>query len=310
MNWLKVDYNSWLGLQELRVPSCTGTLIAPDTILTAAHCLDVELLNLEDAQLLDSEFHITFESDLSVYAEYPATPFPDDSIKVRKIVPHPDFDIQTLQGVDGPGDHADIGLIFLEKPVTNVEPAIVITPVEASQIKIHTPVKIAGWGMRQPEQTSPNRNNSSSISGIKHCADSEINELGEKEFQIGSDTHSSRKCHGDSGGPSYMDVVTTSVRYERVIGITSHSYDFSDCYKGGVDTRVDVWYDWIDKQMKEHCADGTRPWCEVTGIIPPEYYDPPKVVEESGCSSLGGPSALLLIAFGPLLRKRLRRATD
>ncbi len=80
-----------------------------------------------------------------------------------------------------------------------------------------------------------------------------------------------------------MEVNTNSTRYERVVGITSHTYDLSDCYKGGVDTRVDVWFDWIDDQMQRHCADGTRVWCDLAGVIPPEYYDPPVAVDDSGC---------------------------
>jgi len=307
MNWLEVEFQNWLGLREIRVPSCSGILIAPDTVLTAAHCLDVELLNLGDAELLDYEYHITFEPDLSVYAEYPATPFPDDSIKAKQIIPHPDFNIHALQGVNGPGDYADVGLIFLEKPVTHVEPAILITPEEASQIKIRTPVKIAGWGMSTPELNSMDPN-AIGTAGVKYCAESEINELGDMEMQIGSDTRSSRKCHGDSGGPSYMDVNTTTARYDRVVGITSHTYDTADCYKGGVDTRADVWFNWIDSQMQKNCANGTRVWCDVYGVIPPEYYNPPAAADDSGCDCTQAPAAGIWFLFLliPFFRRRMR----
>ena len=59
-------------------------------------------------------------------------------------------------------------------------------------------------------------------------------------MQIGSGSETSRKCHGDSGGPTYMDVTTTSDVKQRVIGVTSHAYDESDCAKGGIDTRIDL----------------------------------------------------------------------
>ena len=44
-----------------------------------------------------------------------------------------------------------------------------------------------------------------------------INEIGGAEMQIGSDERSSRKCHGDSGGPTYLRVETESSRKERTL---------------------------------------------------------------------------------------------
>ena len=79
-----------------------------------------------------------------------------------------------------------------------------------------------------------------------------------------------RKCHGDSGGPTFLDVETDSSESMRLIGVTSHAYDDSDCNEtGGVDTRADAYLDWIDAEMTARCDDGTRVWCDVTGILPP-----------------------------------------
>jgi MYXO-CTERM domain-containing protein len=66
-----------------------------------------------------------------------------------------------------------------------------------------------------------------------------------------------------------MDLdVDTEVK-TRLIGVTSHAYDNSDCdEKGGVDTRVDHYLAWIDAEMSARCADGTRSWCDEPGIIP------------------------------------------
>ena len=54
----------------------------------------------------------------------------------------------------------------------------------------------------------------------------------------------------------------------RLIGVTSHAYDASDCdSKGGVDTRLDYYLSWIDLEMSERCEDGSRAWCDVMGIV-------------------------------------------
>ena len=84
-----------------------------------------------------------------------------------------------------------------------------------------------------------------------------------------------------------MNVNTASDVKSRVIGITSHAYDQSDCAKGGVDTRVDSWLSWIDEQMSAACADGTRVWCEVDGIVPATYYDVPVESGEAGAGAGG-----------------------
>ena len=54
----------------------------------------------------------------------------------------------------------------------------------------------------------------------------------------------------------------------RVIGVTSHAYDASDCEsKGGVDTRVDAYLDWIESELVSRCEDGSRAWCDEMGIV-------------------------------------------
>ena len=71
---------------------------------------------------------------------------------------------------------------------------------------------------------------------------------------------------GDSGGPSFA----TFGGEVRVIGVTSHAYDTSDCFEtGGVDTRTDAYLDWIESNMTAYCDNGIRTWCEVSGIINP-----------------------------------------
>jgi hypothetical protein len=101
-----------------------------------------------------------------------------------------------------------------------------------------------------------------------------------------------------------MTVETSSTRKERVVGVTSHAYDASDCAKGGIDTRVDSWRGWIDAEMSKRCSDGTRSWCTVAGVILPSYYEPKKARagsdrDESGCdcSQTNSSSAWLLLVL-------------
>ena len=194
----------------------------------------------------------------------------------------------------------------------DIEPAIVITKEEAEQLTVEK-VSIVGWGMQTAEGGSPWEAPPAGTTGKKVCAESFINEVGSHEFQVGADASTSRKCHGDSGGPSYMTVTTDSPKKRRVVGITSHAYDESDCEKGGIDTRVDVWLDWIEAEMIAACDSGARTQCDTPGILPPPAPEKDinldaqsdQAPEELGCgcsqsqrSPREGLAAWALILFG------------
>jgi hypothetical protein len=249
-----------------------------------------------------ASYWVSPEPDLSSLAGESGT-IPASAIEAADFFSNPNFNITTMNNVSGPGDFSDIGLIFLSAPMT-ITPAVVISTEEAKQMVEGISVGIAGWGQQTAEQQSMWEPPEPGSVGVKICAETTVNEVGVMEMQVGSDVNSSRKCHGDSGGPTYMDVQTTSETKRRVIGVTSHAYDQSDCEKGGIDTRVDVWLTWLDEKMTTGCTDGTRVWCDVPGVIPASFYDTPvddgteDGVEEGGCSQTGLPAPLLLLLVG------------
>jgi hypothetical protein len=261
---------------DLRTVVCTGTLIAEDTVLTAAHCLDASALTLGFGEVQSERYFVTFEHDLMTLAQQETEDFPADAVEAAAFIAHEGFELSSLNAetVNGPGEFHDIGLLFLSERITAVRPAVVLTPDEAGAIAVDNEVTIAGWG-QQVQTSGPFEAPPAGSVGMKICATSFVNEVGPWEFQVGGDDTTSRKCHGDSGGPSYAVLETSHTRKQRVVGVTSHAYDAEDCNKGGIDTRVDAYYGWLDDSMKAACADGTRAWCDVPGVVPPSYYDPP-----------------------------------
>ena len=236
---------------------CTATLIAPDTILTAAHCT----INPFEQFGLQFEYFFTFELDVSSFDSDPSQ-LPPGSVKIAQMVPHPDFRFEGQSGMmmSGLSNYFDIGLGYLSEEITQVTPAVIMQSDDSSFIVQGASVEITGYG-----QTSV----SAQSAGIKYHGDSIINEVAPAELQIGNMSPTPQKCRGDSGGPTYLEVSDNLVPSQRIISVTSRAYDERDCNVGGIDTRVDYFRDWLSTEMIAACTEGRRLSC-VNGGAPAE----------------------------------------
>lgn len=278
---------------DVKMMMCSSTLIAPDVVLLAAHCIDFEALEEQyGVQLDDVDVAFSRQADLTAFDGSPAE-WPYDVAFAWEAVMHPGFNLQTLGG--GLSENDDIGLLFLEEPILDVPHAFLPTPGEVGQIQEGNLVDVVGWGQQTSDQVPP----AGSVQ-LKMQGQSYIAELAAYELQIGLDREDVRKCHGDSGGPSFMRVSGDWSDPMRLIGVTSHAYDQTDCNEtGGVDTRVDYYLDWIDDEMRARCEDGSRSWCEIEGIVTPSasaaLEDTEVSIEDvkiTGCAcSQGSPQA-------------------
>lgn len=112
------DTKGWEAVGRLDVGSsgfCTGALIAPDVVLTAAHCL----FNPESHQRV-SDSDIEF---LAGFRNGRATAYR----KVRRTVIHPNYVYMGPQGAEHVAD--DVALISLDKPIRNTT----VTPFQTDR---------------------------------------------------------------------------------------------------------------------------------------------------------------------------------
>lgn len=275
---------------------CSSSLIAPDVVILAAHCVDPAVVGVKAFDAMGW----SREPDLTAFQQ--ASDWPEDVVMGTDWVFHDQWDIAALQ--TGLALNYDIGLLFLDTPQTDLPLAWLPTAEEAGQIAEGATVSIVGWGMDDAAD--------STSYGIKHFGDSTIDALADYEFQVGAATDAVRKCHGDSGGPTFLTVDTEASIKVRMVGVTSHTWDETDCAEtGGVDTRVDYYLDWIDETMRSRCEDGSRTWCDVPGILPPPIpMEEAELLEDIrlvGCTAVGrGPSPVLLLAglLVPFARRR------
>ena len=285
---------------------CSSTLIAPDVVLIAAHCVDMNAISF-GLPVDDLQMWWTRQADLTDWDGSQEDPtLPTDAIEATEWIPHEDFNLSNMEL--GLAENFDIALIFLSEPVLDISPAYLPTAAEDDSMTEGDWVAVVGWG--QQVATNQQEAPPAGTYAVKQQGESFIAEIAPFEFKVGESQTDVRKCHGDSGGPSFWE----SSDGMRLVGVTSHAYDTTDCNEtGGVDTRVQYFRSWIDAKMIDGCNRGVRVWCDETGILPPNYFEELEAEEEEdkglfGCatstSRLDDSLYLLLLSLILVRRKR------
>ncbi len=303
-------------------PGCTGTLIAEDVVLTAAHCIDDGYFEQElrryGMELVRQDFYVAFERELKVI-EGGLGPggveLPEDAIKVSQTLQQQSFNINVLPfgtiDMSKPSNWFDIGLMYLDEVAEGRPVATVLSPDEAEMIDVDIPVQMVGWGASE----DPWKSTTGQVpSGTKYCGESAISDLSAFEIVTGR-SGEARKCHGDSGGPTF---VTLEDGDKHIVGVASRLATQDGCTGHVIETRADAWYDWINEELDKACADELRPSClpvvepdptlgPDAGIGMPAEMGTPSAGRDDSCRVGSDPTPIIwLSAVGLLLGVRRR----
>jgi MYXO-CTERM domain-containing protein len=253
---------------------CTGTLIAPDAVLTAAHCIDADLTGG-----IVPGFTLALDT-------VTATP---TFVPGRAIFAHESFDIEG-GAVEGLGTFFDVGIVLLQEPITSVAPVRMPRPDQAAELIAGLELEIAGYGRTDPQTDE---------FGVMYDATTELISMNPSEIQVGMGAPQPQNCNGDSGGPAMADLGDG----RRIVGIVSRSFSGPECTMGGIDTRVDAYLTWIHSKVPSGIPCGS-------GLAEPCPVDP-EDEDGGGCCSTGGGARgatgalFLVIVVGlTLLRRR------
>ncbi|MDQ3365192.1 MAG: serine protease [Myxococcota bacterium] len=260
---------------RMRGGMCTGTLIAPDVVLTAGHCIDAEPIEV----IIDT-------------IDYGRAG--GERIRVAWARAYPDWERRY-----------DIGVLMLDHPATTAKPRRVTSACTARALLARDqPVQVVGFGLTSldfPDANTRLHQATVPVTDPTCTLDPSCNPgiAPHGEFIAGG--HGVDSCFGDSGGPVYVDVGEGDGHV--LLGVVSRGLALpaAACGNGGVYVRVDKVISWVQsvtgrKLERTSCAgraDGDA-----------------DELASGGCAS--GPGVglatafVLLVAAGLLLGRRSR----
>lgn len=227
---------------------CSGTLIAEDVVLTAAHCLDEARGGPNFKTMAPEDLAIQFTDDIN-------TAVVEDFYFATETLIHPDYDRNALFN--------DIALVRLDRPA-NVTPVAVLPAslgFTQDDVDQGLALNFAGFGLDgYPYGSDGVKLQADGVLGGLGCSVSGCWGLDDPDTQISYDQSAPNgPCFGDSGGPAFLDRGTDPNVTTYVGGITSWGDD--QCALFGVSTRVDAYEAWIDAFVNQTpppdpCGDG------------------------------------------------------
>ncbi len=217
--------------------SCSGSVIAPNLVLTAGHCVE-DIVTGRKTPLPEYAV-VTGSSDVRNATLRQVS-------KVKRTILYPGFNRFKV--------HGDAALLELATPTT-APPLALATETDAALLAANTPTWIAGWGLFGPLQklkrTPVLRRGATFVQQRIYCRNharayypffnysSQLCTITPPGFSIGT-------CHGDSGGPALaFREDGTPVQ----IGITSLGAADCDTHLPDIFTRVDRIYPWLAEQI-------------------------------------------------------------
>ena len=262
--------------------ACTGTLITPDVVLTAGHCIDTGPAIV----VVDT-------------TDYGAPG--GEAIRVKSAMAYPSWETSY-----------DVGVVVLEHAAKTKPRSVAAACTVRAGLVAGARVEIVGFGLTTKAGTGGNSRlhqaqlsvGDAACSGSAGCNPA-IAPGG--EFTAGGDDKDA--CYGDSGGPIYVDAPGGPA----LLGVVSRAASLAGqpCDGGGIYVRADKVVSWIQRVTHEtvtrtHCA-GAADGADDEGAAGGAGDAPEGSQQAGGCAAGGGAGGSLVIGLGALAMAGLAR---
>ncbi|XP_020779769.1 proproteinase E-like [Boleophthalmus pectinirostris] len=221
----------WQISLESFFPTCGGTLIAPNWVMTAAHCITFHTYNV-----------VLAEHDMDKVEG------PEQTIRVEKMIIHPKWKKNC------PSCGNDIALLKLQtSAVLNDKVQLACVPKQDSTLSHNYPCYVTGWGRlySQGPQATKLQQALLPVVEYKVCSQSDWWGSSAKTTMVCAGGDSKSACHGDSGGP--LNCKGKDGKWY-VEGVTSfvHGSGCNTPKKPTMFTRVASFIPWISETMSKN----------------------------------------------------------
>jgi len=240
-------YSYAVSLQDKYGHFCGGSLVAPDIVLSASHCMQ------------NGEWYkaVIGRHDLNITTD-------GDEVTVKTEITHPDYDWGTTNN--------DYMILVLDRPTTEL---VDLVQVSSDVAPVGASVTVMGWGDTHPSdsvQTLPDELMETEVFLISNeeC-DQSSGTVGGTEFmgyniggyqqdynnQITENMMCAKdsgedSCQGDSGGPL---VIRSESGSDMQVGVVSWGVSCAHADFPGVYARLSAQYDWIRANVCEQSSD-------------------------------------------------------
>jgi hypothetical protein len=216
---------------------CSGSLIAPNVVLTAGHCTDGAVAA-----------RVWFQEDVTYDAvPFPLYPYGGPGSGAVEGTPYTNPKYRSAENPYGGGNglpaysYRDVGVVVLDTPVTNKGFAALPGPGQVSALKNKTPIDFVGYGVQEQIMTYPGQSPRDRWTGLR------VRLFAPSELVSGNFVHSAEymrlalnpgggsggTCFGDSGGPDLLGGTNT------ILAVNSYVTN-ANCSGVGYSARVDV----------------------------------------------------------------------